>query len=285
MRVLPYNRCVSTLGDKSPEEFLRLVSSVFRIIDRNSGNYIYTESSSDESPQSEKVEIARVAVDLSILPPTNLPICSWLPVRSPSASASVERSRVSSLEKCIVRGLVLSMDSESESDSESDTNSEIEDHEDLDTISTFYNNSRCSYSTLERSISNRDSEKSQRNVAVSLLEQHLDIESDDNLGGAYFSNMIISARDVQLLEHSDKESSMLYLSTGERSLGDRLIGHHLPHIISMYFEGRWLDLSPIEAVEDDAADPLNSLNIQVNTFLVLLDLSLLILSDHYKIWI
>lgn len=279
MRVLPYNRCVSTLGEKSPEEFLRLVSSVFRIIDRNSGNYINADSCSDESIQSDEIESVGVAVDLSTRPLTNPPVCSLLSVRSLSTSSlgvqHFSSSRVSSPEKSIVRGLVVSMDSESESDSESDSNSEIEDQEGLDNISTFYNSSGFSYSILERSLPNRDSEKSQRSVAVSLLEQDLE--------GANCSDMYIRARDVEVLEHSGKESCLC--APGERPIVDRLIGHHLPHIISMYFEGRWLDLSPIEAVEDNAMDPLASLNIQVGIFFYPTDLCLFTVCVHYKILI
>ena len=35
------------------------------------------------------------------------------------------------------------------------------------------------------------------------------------------------------------------------------------HLIMMYFEGRWLDLVPLDAVEEDDRDPLSSLDIQV----------------------
>lgn len=289
MRVLPYNRCVSTLGNMSPEVFLKLVSSAFRITDHISGRCISRNISAslEESPQSKEVESV-IATALTMLTPANPPIC-FQSLLGPSSESTSNVGpnfppTTGSPEKSIVRGLVLSMDSDSESDSDdNDTNSEIEDHEDVENIPTRYNRGMtCSSwgsfcSSTERSRSNTDPEKRQRQNAVSLLEKNLDREMDDHFYGVFGSHTCISERDAPII---DSDGDRCTISTcplrdkGERAVGDRLIGPRLPHIISMYFEGRWLDLSPLEPVEENTGDPLGSLDIQVCTF----HLSVLVLS-------
>ena len=50
------------------------------------------------------------------------------------------------------------------------------------------------------------------------------------------------------------------------------------HVIMMYFEGRWLDLVPLDVVEEDDSDPLSSLDIQVFLFSSLFSFSFLFFS-------
>ena len=279
MRVLPYNRCVTSLGDQSPEQFLRLVSSVFRITEHNSGRSIRF----DDCVTTESIRLEDVHCDPSIVPSTgSVPSgsatlslnLSLVNPSSVSASTADPCSSPGSPEKSIVRGLVLSMDSESDSDSdiEADTISELEDQEDVESITSRFHRLNCSgrssgrtSSSSERSRSYLDSEKRQQDDAVCRLE----IDSDDPLDKIHDTYLSPKALGLLVRDREreiDRERQSSPVSNGDEMLEreKRLIGPRQSHIISMYFEGRWLDLCPREAVVEKEGDPLSSLDIQVH---------------------
>ena len=257
MRVIPYNRCVTSLGEKSPEEFLQAVSSVFRITEQGSSSDGEEEWGSCNGSSSHLLPLLEDA------PPTSAPR-SALSLEPPEAVVECSsRHLPGSPETSIVRGLVLSLDSESESD-EDDSSSEMDDDEDRNSVcnsvaNRFRGGSRSnsfeSCTSIETSLSAKSmAEKRQQMDAASRLELEIDTEDAADPSG--------DTTDAQS-RLVDTSSDYSATRKARRDPFSRLIGPRLPHTISMYFEGRWLDLSPLEAVEEKDGDPLSSLDIQV----------------------
>ena len=126
MRVIPYNRCVSGLGGYTPQEFLLLVSSVFRISEHNSDKRTFgTET---EMPFIEKNQI-KPTVSCSNQQ-DDVPEIGEANASTPEEAGTCSRSPSppGSPQKNIVRGLVVSLDSGSDrgSESERDRGSERE---------------------------------------------------------------------------------------------------------------------------------------------------------------
>lgn len=224
MRVIPYNRCVSGLGGRSSQEFLQLVSTVFRICEHGSGMGILGGKYCDRGRCVE-------ATSTSVAP--EWPILTSLSI--PQGDSSV--FDIGSLEKNIVRGLEVALDSDGESESE--TSSEDSELEEPD-MSTRYDDSSSSCTTIE---------SFEESIPELLTLAALEIE----LGNRYRGN------DVGAL---GSHSAPLVPSERKRE-SERLIGPSLPHTITMYLEGRWLDLIPLEVVEEKEGDPLGSLDVQV----------------------
>jgi hypothetical protein len=224
MRVIPFNRCVSGLGGKSPQEFLHLVSTLFRITVHDSGKRILRGKYCDRGSCIEAIS-ASSAPDWPIL--TSLSI--------PEAQSTL--FDMGSPEKNIVRGLAVALDSDGESDSSSEEY-ELEESD----MNAHYDDLSSSCTTVE---SLEDEETTRQLHALDGLE----IEP----ASGYRAN------DVAAL----KSSSALLVPSERESESDSLIGPALPHTITMYFEGRWLDLIPLEDVEEKEGDPLGSLDVQV----------------------
>lgn len=86
-----------------------------------------------------------------------------------------------------------------------------------------------------------------------IIDDTLDIKKDEDIGIAYKKNKNIRSNDVNKLENDKIIVEVEGKIEREKS----------KNIISMYFEGRWLNLSLREAVEEKDCDPLSSLDIQV----------------------
>jgi hypothetical protein len=224
MRVIPYNRCVSGLGGKSPQEFLHLVSTVFRITEHDSGSRIFRGKCCDRGSCIEAIS-ASSAPDWPIL--TSLSI--------PEADSTL--FYMGSPEKNIVRGLAVALDSDGESDSSSEEY-ELEESD----MNAHYDDLSSSCTTVE---SLEEDETTRRLHVLDGLEIVL--------ASGYPED------DVAAL---GSRTALLVPSERERE-SERLVGPTLPHTITMYFEGRWLDLIPLEVVEEKEGDPLGSLDVQV----------------------
>ena len=224
MRVIPYNRCVTGLGGRSPQEFLQLVSTVFRISEHDSGKRILGEKHCDGESCTEAT---------SALPSPDWPILTSLSIPQTDSNGH----SLGSPEKNIVRGLEVALDS----DGESEMSSEVDELEESD-MNTDYDDVRSSRTTSE----------SEQDVTRRL---HDLVALEIELATVYRANDV-AAR--------GSRSALLALSERDREQENRrLIGHTLSHTITMYFEGRWLDLIPLEVVEEKEGDPLGSLDVQV----------------------
>lgn len=230
MRVIPYNRCVTGLGGKTPQEFLQLVSTVFRIIEHDSGNRIlgweHCERAGCERAGCSEAPSLSAAPDWPILTSLSIP------------QADSFLFSFASPEKNAVRGPEFAP----ESDSGSETSSEVDGSEESDMNATYGDLSRsCSATELGSEIT--------RHVHVAAL-------SELGLASGCKANNVTApgSRSAQLVPFERER---------ERENEKRCVPPTLSHTIAMYFEGRWLDLIPLEVVEEKDGDPLGSLDVQV----------------------
>ena len=240
MRVIPYNRCVTDLGGRSPSEFLRLVSGVFHIEDHNTGNIIRgnscSSSSSKYEQKSQNVGTADYLSGEESILSTEASLSVW-PVRG----ARFMLPTCESLKKnrdnfdCLKITPCSSTDSDSQDSFDQYDLERSERH--IDNESLTYLTSRLQRDCLD-SLPLKGVKRNMSSDAYAPAEQ----ESTAN-------------QTSTALERVYREGTV---SESKCRGGDL----HT-HLIMMYLEGRWLDLRPRDAVEEDDRDPLSSLDIQV----------------------
>ena len=257
MRVIPYNRCVSGLGGYTPQEFLLLVSLVFRISEHSSDKRIFgTETEMPfieknqnqnlrdwnepavfcSNQQDDKADIGEVNESEYVLP-EEAGTCS----RSPSPPDSPQKN--------IVRGLVVSLDSGSESGSESESERgserESEDNDDVE------NNRGEEF--LTSSTTPRGGNLTGRASQLTDARQGLPDSASSGAAARAFDLELEHRLEIVESKINDVGLQEAVPLTASRS----------PRIIRMYFQGRWLDLVPLDAINEREEDPLGSLDIQV----------------------
>ena len=284
MRVIPYNRCVTDLGGRSPTEFLRLVSSVFHIKDHCTGSSIRSNSgnissdssdsdcsssgsigsskssSSDSRDSSDSIsnhrsknrnstsKYERRSQDVAALnelssrrrgggtvslTESSLPIWPFheSQLMPPKCNGYEKRNNKDEMFDCLETAPCSSTDSDS-LDSFDQYDVERSEHS-ADVESPPYHTSNKRLDSLERSVlkGNRSAAAAPVDQKSRALRTHIAQQQDSCEGVAIESKC---NNDVQQ-----------------------------QHLIMMYFQGRWLDLVPLDAVAEDDSDPLSSLDIQV----------------------
>lgn len=237
MRVIPYNRCVTDLGGKSPSDFLRLVSGVFHIEDHNTGNSVRGNRNSNSSSSSSKYErnsqdvgtVDYLSDGESILS-TEASLSVW-PVREAHlilpTCESLEKNRDSF--DCLNITSCSSTDSDSQDSFDQYDFDRSRRHTDFESLT--HHNSRCGRDCVD---------------SLSLKGVKRNISTDA---------FAPEEQESTALERVYREGTVSESKCSGADLHE--------HLIMMYLEGRWLDLRPLDAVEEDDSDPLSSLDIQV----------------------
>lgn len=241
MRVIPYNRCVTDLGGRSPSEFLRLVSGVFHIEDHNTGNIVSGNRNRNSSSSKYEQKLQDVGtVDYlrgggSILSSeASLSVWPGRGARSMLSTCDSPKKNGDAFD-CLKITLCSSTDSDGQDGFDQYYLERSERHIDIDSLT--YRTSRCQRDCLD-SLPLKGVKRNMSTDAFAPTEQ----ESTAN-------------RTSTALERAYREGTVCESKCSGGDLHE--------HLIMMYLEGRWLDLRPLDRVEEDDRDPLSSLDIQV----------------------
>lgn len=269
VRVIPYNRCVTDLGGRSPAEFLRLVSSVFHIKDHNSSSSSSGNSDSEsdsDSRNSSKSSSHRISIRYSKYERKSLDVAAlnesssrlrgrgsvsqtesslsiWPSLASqfifPKCNDYEKRSSKDKIFDCLETATCSSTDSDS---IDSFDQYDLEGSEcsvDIEGPPCPYHTSHNRLDSLERAVL-----KGKRSTVVT---------ASAPVGHKSSAHHTTIAQQQISCEGAESESKC----------SDNAQQQQQQHLIMMYFQGRWLDLVPLDAVEENDSNPLSSLDIQV----------------------
>ena len=280
VRVIPYNRCVTDLGGRSSAEFLRLVSSVFDIKDHNSnssssnsGNMSSSSGSGSsdsdsDSSKSTNSSSHRISNTYSEYERRSLGVAAL----NESSSRLRGRGTVSLTESSL--SLLPLLDSQFMLPKCNDYEKMSSKDKMFDCLDT----APCS-STDSDSIDSFD----QYDLEGSECSVHV-----EGPPCPYYT----SHNRLDSLERAALKGKRSTVAAASAPVGHKSRAHNTPiaqqqvycegiasmsecsddaqqqqqqqqHLILMYFQGRWLDLVPLDAVEENDSDPLSSLDIQV----------------------
>jgi hypothetical protein len=270
VNVIPYNRCVTDLGGRSPSEFLRLVSRVFHIKDHNSSsNSSGNMSSSSGSSDSDS--------DCS-----NSTNSSSHRISNRNSKYERKSSDVAALNESSSR--LRGRGSVSLTESSLSTWPLLESQVMLPKCNGYENNMKkkdkmfdcletapCSSTDSDSldSFDQYDVEGSECSVDIESLTYHTSHNRLDSLERTALkgkrSTVVAAVAPVghNSRAHNTPTAHEQVSCEGAGSESECSNDAQQQHLIMMYFQGRWLDLVPLDAVEGDDSDPLSSLDIQV----------------------